>query len=105
MSEKTIQWSGKSGKKYKYWIYKIGASFKNEPGNYAFAKETSPNKWRPVYFGQAKNLNERLENHEKEDCAIRNGATHIHAHLNNNKENRLSEESDLIAKWHPACNN
>lgn len=27
-----IMWSGLSGKKYKYWIYPIGSSFKKEPG-------------------------------------------------------------------------
>jgi excinuclease UvrABC nuclease subunit len=100
----TINWQGNSGRTYKYWIYPIDSSFKSEPGNYLFAKETSPRTWRPVYIGQAKNLDDRLDNHNKEACAKRNGATHIHAHLNHSKEARLAEESDLIKKWNPACN-
>jgi len=36
----TIVWSGLSGKKYKYWIYPIDTSFKEEPGNYIFTRET-----------------------------------------------------------------
>jgi len=100
----TINWSGKSGTNYKYWIYEIGNKFKEEAGNYIFAKETKPGYWKPVYIGQTVNLDERLENHEKETCAKRNGATHIHAHLNSKKEDRLSEEKDLIQKWQPTCN-
>lgn len=104
MAEGTIIWHGLSGQAYKYWIYRIGASLKEEPGNYIFAKETSPNKWAPQYIGQAKNLNERLENHEKEDCAKKHGSTHIHAHLNRDKDARLYEEADLIERWKPPCN-
>lgn len=100
----TIQWPGKSGNKYTYWIYKLGASFKEEGGNYIFAKETEPHTWIPIYIGQTENLDERLEDHEKAKCAKRNGATHIHSHLNPKKENRLAEETDLIQKWNPICN-
>lgn len=100
----TILWPGKSGIKYTYWIYKLGASFKDEGGNYIFAKETNPGSWTPVYIGQTDNLDKRLEDHEKYPCAIRNGATHIHAHLNSKKEDRLAEETDLIQGWNPVCN-
>lgn len=105
MNEGTILWPGKSGTDYQYWIYPIGAAFKEEPGNYVFAKESSPGKWTPVYIGQTSNLNQRLENHEKEACAKRNGATHIHAHLSSGSEvARKAEEADLILRWGPACN-
>jgi hypothetical protein len=100
----TIDWEGKSGKKYRYWIYPIGTTFKDEGGNYAFAKETKPGYWSPQYFGQTKSLKDRLGDHEKEACAKRNGATHIHAHLNANEADRLAEERDLIQKWNPPCN-
>lgn len=101
----TIVWPGQSGKEYKYWIYPIGTSFKEEPANYIFAKETSPGYWRACYIGQTKNLNQRLEDHGKEACAKRYGATHIHAHLNNAGENaRRAEEKDLIQRWKPPCN-
>jgi len=100
----TINWTGNSGQKYLYYIYPIDASFKKEAGNYIFAKESKPNYWISVYIGQTKNLDQRIENHEKEECAKRNGATHIHAHLNKNESSRLSEEKDLILKWQPVCN-
>ena len=90
--------------KYKYWIYPMGTSFKEEPGNYIFAKQT-PGSWSPCYMGQTKNLNERLENHEKEACAKRHGATHIHVHLTAGGEAvRKAEEKDLIIRWKSPCN-
>ena len=100
-----IRWTGESGKKYDYWIYPIDEQFPEVPGNYIFAKETKPRTWRPIYIGQTKNLAKRMENHEKEQCAIDNGATHIHAHESSDSEDeRRKEEADLIEKWNPICN-
>lgn len=101
----TIQWPGISGNAYQYWIYPIRTAFEEKAGNYIFAKETKPNKWSPCYIGQTENLNQRLGDHEKEACAKRYGATHIHAHLNSGEESiRKAEEKDLILKWKPPCN-
>jgi hypothetical protein len=101
----TIDWPGQSGKSYRYWIYPLPPNFREEPGNYVFAKETSPGRWTPVYIGQTDNLGGRFDHHHKAACFARNGATHIHAHLNRGGESaRLAEESDLLAKWKTPCN-
>ena len=101
----TILWQGKSGTDYKYYIYPIGTIFKSEPGNYVFAKESSPGKWRAIYIGETSNLNERFDDHHKMPCIRRNGATHIHVHINSvNKTLRVAEETDLTTKWVPTCN-
>lgn len=101
----TINWTGQSGKTYTHHIHPIDTTFKEAPGNYLYAKESSPGRWSPLYIGQTKNLSDRLSNHEKENCARRQGATHIHAHINSNGEAaRLVEEKDLIDKWSPHCN-
>lgn len=101
----TINWPGLSGREYKHWIHPIGASFKEEPGNYIFAKQTTPGHWVPCYIGQTDNLSQRLGDHEKEACARRNGATHIHAHTTPGGESvRRAEERDLILRWKPVCN-
>ena len=79
--------------------------FREVPGNYIFAKETSPGRWAARYIGQTINLNERLGDHEKEACAKRNGATHIHVHANGSGEQaRKAEEKDLILNNQPTCN-
>jgi hypothetical protein len=100
----TCNWPGKSGKTYTHYIYPIGSEFAEKAGNYVFCKKNAAGKWAPQYFGQSKNLNNRLANHEKEVCAIARGATHIHAHLNPVESDRLAEEKDLIQNFNPACN-
>jgi hypothetical protein len=99
MARPDIYWEARSGKTYGYWIHKIGDSFKDEAGNYIYAKETQPRTWQPFYIGQTSSLADRLADHEKEDCAKRNGATHVHAHTTPSGETqRKAEEADLIAR-------
>ena len=99
-----IDWPGASGKRYRYYIHPLGASFPARPGNYIFAKEVRPGYWAPCYIGQTENLAERLGDHEKEACAKRHGATHVHVHENSVSATRRAEETDLIRKWQPPCN-
>jgi predicted GIY-YIG superfamily endonuclease len=100
-----IHWEGQSGAKYGYWIAPLNAPFKEQPGNYIFAYENRPGYWTPVYIGQTNNLKRRLENHSEDECARRNGATHIHTHISSSNENvRKQEEKDLVRKWSPPCN-
>ncbi len=101
----TIRWTGASGLTYEYWIYPLNTQFDQKPGNYCFAKEVSPGTFRPLYFGETVDLSERFQNHHKASCFSRNGATHIHAHVNSQGQDaRLNEETDLIRKWNPSCN-
>lgn len=105
MSERTILWAGASGTQYKYWILDMDASLKDQPGNYIFAREVSPGRWVPLYIGETDSLRRRLADHEKLPCVRRNGGTHIHAHTSSSDEDvRRAEESDLIKKWDPPCN-
>ncbi|OGW36545.1 MAG: hypothetical protein A2010_07890 [Nitrospirae bacterium GWD2_57_9] len=98
-------WPGMSGKQYTFEIYPIGTTFNEVPGNYIFAKQVRPGSWQSCYIGQAENLKNRLADHEKQTCAIRNGATHIHAHVNyGGEQTRGIEERDLILLHQPCCN-
>ena len=104
MSEpETIVWDGRSGRKYTYWIYRIGTDFNPAPGNYIFARGVG-NSYSPIYVGESGDLSERFDNHHKMACIKRNGATHIHVHANANENARLAEEFDIVAKWDPVCN-
>jgi hypothetical protein len=101
----TIKWEGASGALYTYWIYPLGIALNAKAGNYAFAKETKPGYFVPLYFGETGDLATRFDSHHKIDCAKQNGATHVHAHLNEGGDDqRRNEESDLVKKWSPVCN-
>ena len=104
MSQSTMVWKGHSGKRYEYVVYGLNASWNNKPGNYIFAKRTASG-WHAIYVGQTDSFASRLPNHNERGCAVRNGATHVHAHVNSAGESsRKFEEVDLIREHQPACN-
>ena len=102
--DNTMEWLGKSGTKCQYWVYEIGHSLKAEGGNYIFTKRDSNGVHTPIYVGQTGDLSERFDSHHKADCIRREGATHICTHLTSSENDRVTEESDLIANWSPPCN-
>lgn len=98
-------WKGESGKSYMYTIYRLDDEFTSFPANYIFAKRVRQHEWEAVYIGQTEDLGDRLANHERRECAIRNGATSIHAHETGGGESvRKREEQDLIDRYDPHCN-
>ncbi|MBI3049769.1 MAG: hypothetical protein HYY76_15800 [Acidobacteria bacterium] len=105
MADAEIYWEGQSGKEYLYWIHRIGTFFNNDPGNYIYAKEVEPGSWVALYIGHTASLQNQLADPEKDACAKRNGATHVHVHTTRAGEaRRAAEQADLVAKWEPACN-
>ena len=101
----TIDWPGKPGKTYRYWIHPLPPNFSAVPGNYIFARETEPGKYLPIYVGETGDLSERFDDHHAMPCIKKHSATHIHAHTNNKGQAaRRAEEADIIAQWNPPCN-
>ena len=104
MTQQTARWQGQSGRTYDYEVHLIGTTFAEKPGNYIFAA-ISDGRWKACYIGQTENLHDRLANHEKEPCAMRYGASHVHAHVTTGGEAvRKAEEEDLIRLHKPPCN-
>ena len=105
MAQDTVKWRGKSGKDYTYWVRPRDSDWKDEPGNYIFAKLID-GRWSAIYIGETSSLKDRLgTQHEKWSCGLRNGMTHIHAHTSSSiKSARTAEESDLLANRNPPCN-
>jgi len=104
MSNQEVFWKGVSGNTYRYIVYGLDTRWNDVPGNYIFAKWTG-SRWVAVYIGETESFLQRLPDHEKIACARRNGATHIHAHVNNGgRDARRREESDLVAAHNPPCN-
>jgi len=96
-------WTGASSKKYEYEMYPIGTNWSDVPGNYIFAKETSPHKWTAVYIGETESFKDRLPHHNELPCISRNGGIHIHIHINRDSRARLEEEADLLATNKTPC--
>ncbi|MDO8422318.1 MAG: hypothetical protein Q7S99_09155 [Parvibaculum sp.] len=102
----TATWTGASGKKYQYYVYKIGTKFKAVPANYIYTKISAANTWVPIYIGETSDLSVRiLDTHHQRDCILRNGATHIHVHKSSaTAQVRIDEETDLRKAHKPPCN-
>jgi hypothetical protein len=97
----SVNWNGASGRQYAYYIYRLPCSLSTgQNGNYIYTKVVN-NVWVPIYIGQG-DLGDRtnIDNHHRSSCLKQKGATHIHAHKNENEANRTAEEQDLLA-GHP----
>jgi hypothetical protein len=93
----TIEWVGASGRRYRYWIYRVGTAFVRAPGNYVYAKESNrkPGHWSPISIGECDDLS-------VERGAVA-GATHVHVHqAHEGFQSRLGEETDIRQKWKAA---
>jgi hypothetical protein len=101
-----IEWTGKSGTAYRYYIWPRGANVDGgPPGNFIHVKETEHGVLAPVFIGQTEDVNRRLVSAEIQECVNSAGATQLHLHANYKGEQaRLEEEADLMARWQPACN-
>ena len=96
MATPELHWTGKSGTKYGYWSKPLPFSCNaGQDGNYIFTKIVN-NSWVPIYIGQG-DLNDRVNDPTHYKCATGKGATHVHVHTNAKEQDRLNEESDLLA--------
>lgn len=103
----TIDFVGKSGNVYRYWMLASVAAdaVQAVAGNYAFLKPNLTGGYTPLYFGESANLKDRLPTHEVWSEAVRLGATLIVAHSKPAGElARKNEERDLIEAWNPVLN-
>jgi hypothetical protein len=100
----TCNWKGVSGFSYAYEVLSLNSDWNDVAGNYIFARTTSQG-WIACYIGETDSFKNRLPNHEKRPCAVGQGATHIHAHVNKGGQlARKAEEADLIPHYRPPCN-
>ena len=100
MATKKCNWIGESGTKYTYSVFKLPVSFPDDLGNYIFCKSNNQQHWVPIYIGEG-NLKDRVtdENHHQSNCIKRKRATHVHAHLTDNKRESQLEETDLLGNY------
>ncbi len=97
VERQTCTWTGASGRKYVYDVYRRHPKVSpHQAGNFIYAKMDKQKRWVPIYIGQG-DLTQRaaVERHCVE-CIDAKGATHVHLHVNFDKEDRFAEEKDLL---------
>jgi predicted GIY-YIG superfamily endonuclease len=111
-------WKGKSGEKYLFEVYPITYSFKEDACVYIYTKileeskiYVKPVKWDDIYVGETIHLATRLKEHankkskNKSDKLIQeSGATYIHVHKLESRDERLEMEKDLRENYKWRCN-
>ena len=96
----TCTWTGASGSKYVYEIHARHPKLPpNEPGNYIYAKMDEHRRWVPIYIGEG-NLTQRAATAPHcVECIDAKGATHVHVHINADRDDRETEMKDLLENF------
>jgi hypothetical protein len=99
----TCSWTGASGKVYVYEVHPRHPKLTpNQPGNYIYAKPDLHRRWVPIYIGQG-NLTQRAAVDPRcVECIDAKGATHVHLHVNSDRDDRLAEQKDLLDNFSQA---
>jgi hypothetical protein len=93
----TCTWTGASGRKYVYDVYRRYPKVPpHEAGNFIYAKMDAHKRWVPIYIGQGDLTQRAGMEPDRALCVDAKGATHVHLHVNFDKEDRLAEEQDLL---------
>lgn len=91
---------GKSGKEYLFTLYSTEHAFSLKKGGvYLFSKRTlKENKGTHtvLYYGKANVFNERLDNHEKWEKALKSGCNCIGILETDSEEKSLEIEKDIL---------
>jgi hypothetical protein len=96
----TCTWTGASGKKYVYDVHARHPKLPpNEAGNYIYAKRDKQRRWVPIHIGEG-NLTQRAATDRRwVDCINAKGATHVHVHVNSDRDDREAEVKDLLKNF------
>lgn len=105
MSNDSITVTTPRGNKYTYYIHPIASTkWSNKGGNYMFGYLQQNGSWQILYVGLTNDFAARFANHDKLNAAIKKGAKHILAHVNENEAMRKNEEAELIGWLKPTLN-
>jgi hypothetical protein len=96
----TCTWTGASGRKYVYDVFRRHPHVPpHQAGNFIYAKMDQHNRWVPIYIGQGDLTQRSAVERDHTACIDAKGATHVHLHVNFDKEDRLAEEKDLLSNF------
>lgn len=99
--------TGESGRTYRFRVFALGTRFRKRSGVYAVTSRTRNTNGGPrhvvLYVGQTADFSQPIEQH-KVDAVRQHGADCICVLSDDSEESRLAMEKDLVAAFHPACN-
>jgi excinuclease UvrABC nuclease subunit len=93
--------------KWLNWEFEVaehGANWAQIGGIYIFAGVNAQNQWVALYIGQTDNFRNRIPQHDQWSQAVRLGASHVHAMVEQREDVREAIEKALIGTYQPALN-
>lgn len=103
-----IKLMGASGRTYGLRVYALGTRFRKLSGVYVIANRShgtnGGHRHIPVYVGQTEDLSQPLREHRKAAAFLEHGANCVCLLADSSEDSRLAKEQDLIAAFHPICN-
>jgi predicted GIY-YIG superfamily endonuclease len=103
-----VTFHGKSGNAYEFEVWPLNQAFNAVGAVYAITRRyqnaTGGYSHDVIYIGQTGDLSTRFDDHHKADCFTRHKANCICTHRDDDEDSRLAKEADLIAAYHPPCN-
>lgn len=99
MSTNTVNWAG-----YQFNVYNHGTDWNDVGGIYIFCGINPQNLWVALYIGQADSFRNRIPSHEQWTPAVRLGAIHVHAMVEQQSASRDVIERYLIGRCQPRLN-
>lgn len=105
MAEETCDWTGISGRPYRFRVFDLDAPIQQGEGkgNYIYAKVDAANRWRPIHVGHG-DLTFRCSHCvDQMECIKKLGATHVHLRPTpGGEETRKAITRDLLARYSQA---
>ena len=100
--------TGASGKTYRFRVFALGTRFRKRSGVYAVTSRTGNANGGArhviLYVGQTEDFSEPFAKHGKADAVTERGADCICVLSDGSQESRLAKQNDLVAAFHPVCN-
>ena len=104
LSAETIRWGTAGGEALPFEVCELEGPWPSLPALYIFAKRMRVS-WDALYIGQARDLQERLADHEAWSAALQKGMTAVHVHLHTGGiSERTADESALVLTFNPLLN-
>lgn len=101
----SVVWSGRSGTVYSFVAQPLEEPVGDEGGVYILARrDRSHDGWVAICVGETTRFAEFLAAHPKRQCARDHAATHLHVLAQADESDWRAIVRDLIARWHPPCN-
>jgi hypothetical protein len=99
---------GASGKQYGFKVYALGTRFRKLGGVFVVTSrcngDNGGHRHVPLYVGQTEDFSQPLDKHRKVDAFVKHGANCVCLLSDASEKSRLAKEQDLIAAFHPVCN-